>query len=180
MSSSPKGTDEGVLTSPVPNRGGLPIYLGPLVSFNPNKFDGSLPLQGLRNLEKLHLPTVKEQTILMSQCPNESGLKPLFSELFPSKQDRTKKNMLKMIARISLVMVSSKAEWEKIIVGEDAKQIEAAFRSKYCRIVPRLPTVPSGPRPGQIAKKTANRRTSLSDGGENTRFGAPSGQISDC
>ena len=154
VSSNPKGTDEGVLTSPVPNRGGLPIYLGPLVSFKPNTFNGTLTLQGLKDLEKLHLPTVKEQTILMSQCPNESGLKPLFSELFPLSKDRTKKNLLKMIARVSLVMGPSKVEWEKIIAGEDKKQIEAAFRAKYCRIVPRLPTGPSGPHPGQIAKKT--------------------------
>ena len=128
MSSNPKGTDEGVLTSPVPKRGGFPIYLGPLVSFKPNTFDGTLTLQGLKDLEKLHLPTVKEQTILMSQCPDESGLKPLFSELFPKKQDRTKANTLKMIARISLVMGPSKAEWEKIIVGEDNKEARGGFR----------------------------------------------------
>ena len=91
VSSSPKGTDEGVLTSPVPNRGGLPIYLGPLVSFKPNKFDGSLTLQGLRDLEKLHLPAHIEQ--IMSQCPSESGLKPLFHERC-SKKSRSKANLL--------------------------------------------------------------------------------------
>ena len=140
------------LTSPVPKRGCLPIYLGPLASFKPNKFGGSLTLQALNDIEKLHQPAAKEQTILMSQCPDEKGLKTLFSELYP--KDRSTANKLKMIARISLVMGPSKVEWERIIAGKDKKFIEAAFRSKYCRTVPRLPTVPSGPQPGQIAKKT--------------------------
>ena len=153
VSSNPKRTDEGVSTSPAPKRGGFPIYSGPLASFKPNTFGGSLTLQALKDIEKLHQPAAKEQTILMSQCPDEKGLKPLFNELYP-KRDRSTANKLKMIARISLVMGPSKVEWERIIAGEDKKFIEAAFRSRYCRTVPRLPTVPSGPQPGQIAKKT--------------------------
>ena len=154
VSSNPKVTGEDVLTSPVPKRGCLPIYLGPLASFKPNKFGGSLTLQALEDIEKLHQPAVKEQTILMSQCPGEKGLKALFNELYPTKRDHSAANKLRMMARISLVLGPSNVEWERIIAGEDKKFIEAAFRSKYVRTVPRLPTVPSGPQPGQIAKKT--------------------------
>ena len=121
----------------------------------PRQLPVTLTLKVLEDLEKSLLPTHKEQTFILSQCPNHSGLKPLMNDLYESKKARSnKQNLLTVVARCGLVFGPTQEEWERMTAGEDKKWIEGCYRKFYVRVVPRLPSVAAGPLPGSIPKRT--------------------------